>query len=195
VFGKGRGTYSIFLRFPTGYFDPEENERDDVALKGTDRGGNWHLKSLGDCIQYLRTMEEKAPTISFPKSTVPTIYATVPYREMAFGKIQPERLPVVGGEFPYVFVEGKSGTPTPFKYQEVVRFETQHGDEIEVLWAEIQRNEQAITPRFLQLSYEVIDGLIDQAIGAGESDSLKAVLYHSDGQTIRYVMQLQVTAP
>jgi hypothetical protein len=192
LFGYGRSTYFINLRFPDGYFDLQEDETDDELVKA----GNWHLKSLGESIQYLRSIEEKIPMVSFSKSTIPTIYATGTYREQLLGIIQSGCLPVVGGEFPIVQVELPSGNYYRYNYKDVDRYETQNGEEIDVLWAEIHRNDEAITPRFLHLSYEIIDFLMDQVESAkGDSDSLKAVLYNSDGETIRCFMKLQVWAP
>ncbi|RCR67453.1 hypothetical protein DUE52_21875 [Larkinella punicea] len=191
LFGEGRSTYSIRLQFPNGYFDPQENKGGDEPVKT----GDWHLKSLGQKIHHLRT-QEKAPLVSFPKSTIPTIYAIGTYREQPLGKKQTGRLPVVGGEFPHVFVELPSGKQYPLKHEDVVRYETPNGEEIDVLWAEIHLNDEVITPRFLHLSYEIIDYLIKYAPAAkGNPGSLKAVIFESDSRTIRCFMSLNLWTP
>lgn len=177
LFSVCRGTYTIRLHFPAGYYMPCEEALVDEPHKITIFPTS-HL--IG----------------SSPERTIPSIYALVSYRERPLGKIEHRRFPVMGGQFPHVVLETTSGSYESILHKDVIRYETHQQEEVEISWAEIHRHERPITARFLQISYEVIESLIDQLTSTeGDSDSLKAVLYYPDGQTVRCCMQLKVWIP
>ncbi|MGM9508952.1 hypothetical protein ACS5NO_14545 [Larkinella sp. GY13] len=198
LFDFGRGTYTINLRFPTGYFDPQDLLMDDELESGANIDTIVYTKNQGQSTQQLMgtQIDESSPDESLHKSAGSLIYAIVNYREKPLGKVQQERFPVAGGNFPFVYVESKPDIQAKYQHTNIIRYETHLGEEIDVLWAEIHRNDEDITPRFLQLSYEVTDSLIDHAPAAkGNPGSLKAVIFESDGQTIRCFMSLNLWTP